>query len=145
MTLLRVKLCIDLNTVKCMREPDNKQGSGDVSVGALRCGDSRGEQQGAVHEGAVVMVVDEVVHLAGLVAVLRLRDDLDGDVVLGVVEVNDVHVKDQYGRAGDVLTCRNRPPANAGDIVIWNNSSKTFRQHVIVINMKNVKAKGLTH
>jgi len=55
------------------------------------------------------MVVDEVVFLASLVAGLGLGDDLDGDVVLGVVEVNDVHVKDQHGRAGDVLTCRNHP------------------------------------
>ena len=80
----------------------NRWGQGCGACRA-RCGDLRGEQQGAVHEGAVVVVVDEVVGVAGLVANLWLGDDLHGDVVLGVVEVDDVHVKDQHGRAGDVL------------------------------------------
>ena len=70
----------------------------------------RGKQQGPIHEGAVVVVVDEVVRIAGLVAILWLVDDLHSDVVLGVVEVDDVHVKDQHGRAGNVLTWRKRPP-----------------------------------
>ena len=56
------------------------------------------------------MVVDEVVGVAGLVANLWLGDDLHGDVVLGVVEVDDVHVKDQHGRAWDVLAWREPPP-----------------------------------
>ena len=56
------------------------------------------------------MVVDEVVCIAGLGAVLWFGDDLHGDVVFWVVEVDDVHVKDQHGRAGDVLTWRKPPP-----------------------------------
>jgi len=50
------------------------------------------------------MVVDEVVHCAGLRAGLRPVGHLDLHLVLGVVEVNDVDVEDQHRRRRDVLT-----------------------------------------
>lgn len=58
--------------------------------------DSRGEQQRAVHQGTVVVVVDEVVGGGGLVTALGFVGDLDGHCVVGVVEVDDEHVKDQH-------------------------------------------------
>lgn len=59
--------------------------------------DSRGEEQSAVHQGAVVVVADEVVHLRGLVTRLRSVGDVDVHCVVGVVEVDDVNVKHHHG------------------------------------------------
>lgn len=67
-------------------------------------GDSRGEEWRAVHQGAVVVVVDEVVHLGGHVTRLGSVGDLDADCVVGVVEVDDVDVKHQHSRRGDDVT-----------------------------------------
>lgn len=55
---------------------------------------SRGVQQGAVHQGTIVTVLNHIVSFTGHVAFLRLVDDLDLDRIVGVVEVNDVDVKD---------------------------------------------------
>lgn len=60
-------------------------------------GDSRGEERRAVHQGAVIVVADEVVHAGGLVTRLGSEGDLDVHCVVGVVEVNDVNVKHQHG------------------------------------------------
>lgn len=60
-------------------------------------GYSRGEQQCAVHQGAVVVVADEVVHLCGVVAHLGSVGDVDAHGVVGVVEVDDVDVEHEHG------------------------------------------------
>lgn len=63
----------------------------------MRClGDSRGEEQRAVHQGAVVVVADEVVHLGGLITHLGSVGDLDAQGVVGVVEVDDVKVEHEH-------------------------------------------------
>lgn len=67
-------------------------------------GDSRGEERRAVHQGAVVVVVHQVVHLGGVVAHLGPEGDLDFDGVAGVVEVDDVNVKHEHGRRRDDVT-----------------------------------------
>lgn len=61
-------------------------------------GRSRGVQQGAVHQGAIVTVVDQIVSFTGRVAFLRLVGDFNLNMVFGVVEINDVNVKDQHSR-----------------------------------------------
>ncbi len=60
-------------------------------------GDSRGEERRAVHQGAVVVVVDEVVHPSGFVTRLGSVGDLDVHCVVGVVEVDNLNVKHQHG------------------------------------------------
>lgn len=50
------------------------------------------------------MVVDEVVHLGGVVAELRFVEDLDVHGVVGVVEVDDVDVEHQHSGGGDDVT-----------------------------------------
>lgn len=67
-------------------------------------GDSRGEERCAVHQGAVVVVVDEVVQPGGLVTHFGFVGDLDVHFVVGVVEVDDVNVKHQHSRRGDDVT-----------------------------------------
>lgn len=63
----------------------------------MRClGDSRGEEQRAVHQGAVVVVADKVVHLGGLITHLGSVGDLDVQGVVGVVEVDDVKVEHEH-------------------------------------------------
>lgn len=69
---------------------------------------SRGVQQGAVHQGAVVSVLDQIVSLAGVAALLRLVGNLDLHGVFGVVEIDDVNVKDENGRAGNEISCSRR-------------------------------------
>lgn len=69
---------------------------------------SRGVQQGAVHQGAVVSVLDQIVSLAGVTALLRLVGNPDLHGVFGVVEINDVDVKDEDGRAGNEISCSRR-------------------------------------
>lgn len=64
-------------------------------------GRSRGVEEGSVHQGAVVAVLEEVVGLAGQAAVRGLVDHPDLHRVFGVVEVHHVDVEDQNGRAGD--------------------------------------------
>lgn len=68
-------------------------------------GRSRGVQQGAVHQGAIVAIVNQIVRLAGGAAFPRLVGNLDVDRVFGVVEVDDVDVKDQHGRARNQFAC----------------------------------------
>lgn len=63
----------------------------------LQClGDSRGEEQRAIHQGAVVVVADEVVHLGGLITHLRSVGGLDVQGVVGVVEVDNVKVEHEH-------------------------------------------------
>lgn len=62
---------------------------------------SRGVQQGSVHQGTIIAILDQIVHFAGHVAVLRLVGSRDTDGVFGVVEINDLNVKDQHSRAGN--------------------------------------------
>lgn len=50
------------------------------------------------------MVADEVVHRRGVVAVLGSVEDLDFHLVTGVVEVDDVDVKDEHGGRRDHIT-----------------------------------------
>ena len=71
---------------------------------SVRLPDSRGEEQRAVHQRAVVVVADEVVLRRGVVAHLGFVGDLDGHRVVGVVEVDDVDVKDEDGRGRDDVT-----------------------------------------
>lgn len=66
--------------------------------------DPRGKEQRPVHEGAVVVVADEVVHFCGLVTHFGSVDDLDSHSVVGVVEVDDVDVKDEHSRRRDHIT-----------------------------------------
>jgi len=73
--------------------------------GANSRGRSRGVEQGAVHQRAVVAVLDDVVRLAGPVAQRGLVGHPDLHRVLGVVEVDDVDVKDQYCGTGDEVNC----------------------------------------
>lgn len=80
---------------------------------------SRGVQQGAVHQGAVVAVLDQVVSLAGVAALLRPVGNLDLHGVFGVVEINDVDVKDENGRAGNEISCSRRERENYQDRVTW--------------------------
>jgi len=73
-------------------------------AGGRRCsvwggGGSRGVQQGAVHQGAIVTILNPIVHLTRPFAVPRLVGHFDIDRVFGVVEIDDVNVKDQHGRA----------------------------------------------
>lgn len=58
--------------------------------------DSRGEEQRAVHQRAVVVVADEVVLVGGPVAWLRPVGGPDVHCIVGVVEVDDVNVKDEH-------------------------------------------------
>lgn len=58
--------------------------------------DSRGEEQGAVHQCAVVMVAHKVVLLGGLITRLRPVGGPDVHGIVGVVEVDDVNVKDEH-------------------------------------------------
>lgn len=67
-------------------------------------GDSRGKEQRAVHEGAVVVIVDEVVHFCGVITHFGSVGDLDGHRVVGIVEVDHVDVKDEHGRRRDHVT-----------------------------------------
>lgn len=66
---------------------------------------SRGVEQSAVHQGAVVAILDQIVRFAGVAALRRLARDADLHGVIGVVEINDVNVKDEHGRAGDEISC----------------------------------------
>lgn len=75
---------------------------------------SRGVQQGAVHQGAVVSILDQIVGFAGVAALWRLVGDADLHGVFRVVEVNDVNVKDQNGRAGDEVSCSGREGGGRG-------------------------------
>lgn len=75
----------------------------EANTGRLR--DSRGEEQRAVHQRAVVVVADEVVHLGGLVTQVRPVGGLDVHCVLGVVEVDDVNVKHEDSWWWDDVTC----------------------------------------
>lgn len=64
-----------------------------VSPGACERGNSRREELGAIHQGTVVVVADEVPVLACDIAVLRPEEGLNLHWVLGVVEVDDMDVK----------------------------------------------------
>lgn len=71
-------------------------------------GRSRGVQQGAVHQGAIVTVLNQVVSVTGHAAFPRLVGDFNLDCVFGVVEINDVNVKDQNSRARNEISCSGR-------------------------------------
>lgn len=77
---------------------DNQRGA---RARQRREGRSRGVEEGSVHQGAVIAILNQIVGLAGRGAVLGLVDHPDLHRILGVVEVNDVDVKDQDGGAGD--------------------------------------------
>lgn len=64
------------------------------TIGCLRY--SRGEEQRAVHQRAVVVIADQVVHLGGLVTQFGPVGGLDVHAVVGVVEVDDVNVEDEH-------------------------------------------------
>lgn len=68
-------------------------------------GCSRGVQQGAVHQRAVVAVLDDVVLLTDPGAQGGLVGHPDLHRVLRVVEVDDVDVEDQHRGAGDEVAC----------------------------------------
>lgn len=76
-------------------------------------GDLRGEERRAVHQRAVVVVADEVVHIGGVVAQLGFVEDLDLHGVVGVVEVDDVDVEHQHSGRGDDVT--------------WTKHKRTFK------------------
>lgn len=66
--------------------------------------DSRGKEQRAVHQAAVVVIVDQVILCRGLVADLRFVEGLDLHLITGVVEVDDVDIEDENSRRGDHVT-----------------------------------------
>lgn len=68
------------------------------------CKNSRGEERRPVHQGAIVVVADEVVQLGGLIAGFRPVGDLHVDGVTGVVEVNDEDVENQHRRRRNDIT-----------------------------------------
>lgn len=67
-------------------------------------GNSRCKEQCAVQQWAVVVVLNEVIHLTGFITHLRFMQDLHLHRIFDIVEVYHVDVKDQYGRTWDVLT-----------------------------------------
>lgn len=71
-----------------------------------RVGDSRGKERRAVHQGAVVVVADEVVRRRGFVTRCGFVCDGDAHCVVGVVEVDDVNVEHKHSRTGDDITWR---------------------------------------
>lgn len=71
-------------------------------------GRSRGVQQGAVHQGAIITISDQVVSFTGPSAFLRLVGNFNLDRIFGVVEVNDVNVKDQHSRARNEVSYSGR-------------------------------------
>lgn len=71
-------------------------------------GRSRGVEEGSVHQGAVITVLEQVIGLAGQAAVRGFVDHRDLHRVFGVVEVHHVDVEDQNGRAGDDPSCGGR-------------------------------------
>lgn len=71
-------------------------------------GRSRGVQQRPVHQGAVIAILNVIVRFAGGIAVLGLAGHSDLDWIFGVVEIYDVNVKDQHGRARNEVSCRER-------------------------------------
>lgn len=62
-------------------------------------GRSRGVQQGAVHQGAIVAVLNQIVSFTSHVTLLRLMGNFDIDWIFWVVEINDVNVKDEHSRS----------------------------------------------
>lgn len=71
-------------------------------------GRSRGVQQGAVHQGAIITILNQIVSFTGHAALLRLVDNFNLDLVFGVVEINDMNVKDQHSRARDEVSYSGR-------------------------------------
>ncbi len=88
-------------------------------------GRSRGVQQGAVHQGAIVTILNQIVSFAGRAAFLRLVGNFNLDLVFGVVEINDVNVKDEHSRARNEVACSRR--ANKNKAV-----SHTHKQELVV-------------
>lgn len=68
------------------------------------CKNSRGEERRPVHQGAVVVVADEVVQLGGFIAGFGPVGDPHVDGVTGVVEVNDEDVENQHRRRRNDIT-----------------------------------------
>lgn len=79
--------------------------------GGMQCGRvnsrgrSRGVQQGAVHQGAIITILDQIVSFADLAALLGFVGRCNLDWVFGVVEINDVNVEDQHSRARNEVSC----------------------------------------
>lgn len=71
-------------------------------------GGSRGVQQGAVHQGAIVTILNQIVSFTGHAALLRLVGNFNLDLVFGVVEINDMNVKDQHSRARNEVSYSGR-------------------------------------
>lgn len=66
--------------------------------GGRECsGHTRGEEAGAIQQGAVVVVADKVAVAGGDIAALGPEHGLDLHRVLRVVEVDDVDIKDEHG------------------------------------------------
>lgn len=77
-----------------MHEPGGMQ-CGRVNSG----GRSRGIQQGAFHQGAIITIMNQIVGFTGHAALLRFVGSFNLDWVFGVVEINDMNVKDEHSRA----------------------------------------------
>lgn len=71
-------------------------------------GCSRGVQQGAIHQGTIISIQNQVVSFTGHFAVVRLVGNFDVDRVFRVVEINDVNVKDQNSRARNEVSYKKR-------------------------------------
>ena len=71
-------------------------------------GCSRGVQQGAVHQGAIITIVYQVVRFTGPFAFLRLVGNFNIDRVLWVVEIDDVNVEDQHSRGRNEVSYSGR-------------------------------------
>ena len=89
-----------LRPVKSARQGGTSASMHEPAGGRVNSrGRSRGVQQGAVHQGAIISIVDQIVGCALLAAFLGLVDNFNLDRVLGVVEINDMNVKDQHSGA----------------------------------------------
>lgn len=67
-------------------------------------GRSRRVQQGTIHQGAVITILNVIVSFSGHVAFLRLVGHFDLDWIFGVVEINDMNIKDQHSGARNKLS-----------------------------------------
>lgn len=65
----------------------------------------RREEPGAIQKRTVVMVANEVPSFGWLIAALRWPEErLDFHRIRRVVEVDDMHVKDEHSRARDLVS-----------------------------------------
>ena len=67
-------------------------------------GHSRGVEEGAIHQGAIVAVLNQIISLTSHDAFLWLVKDLSCNSIFGVVEIDYMDVKHQHCRARNELS-----------------------------------------